>query len=245
MTRTRIALLCLCAASTPVSGQTEEATARKKLTPEAEIKALEAEYDASKVGHTKKHAQYLPHFEAFAKKHRGTNTGLTAELWILSGCWWSRQAGTMNDEAGVVAKRILEYYFHSDELGGLMDRAYVFSTDQKEQIFGHILKVTRFPQVKAAVHLALGKLHYKSKDEALQNAGISHLKLLQKEFPGIAYRSTTFGQMANALLAPHQPDVLAIGKPAPEIEGVGLDGKPLKLSDFRGKIVVLDFWGDW
>ena len=38
---------------------------------------------------------------------------------------------------------------------------------------------------------------------------------------------------------------LALGKPAPEIEGVDLDGKPLKLSDYKGKVVVLVFWGTW
>lgn len=32
---------------------------------------------------------------------------------------------------------------------------------------------------------------------------------------------------------------LSVGKPAPEIEGVDLDGRPMKLSDFRGKVVVL------
>jgi hypothetical protein len=38
---------------------------------------------------------------------------------------------------------------------------------------------------------------------------------------------------------------LAIGKVAPEIAGEDIDGKPLKLSDYRGKVVVLDFWGNW
>jgi cytochrome oxidase Cu insertion factor (SCO1/SenC/PrrC family) len=37
----------------------------------------------------------------------------------------------------------------------------------------------------------------------------------------------------------------AIGRPAPEIEGEDLDGKTFKLSDYRGKVVVLDFWGNW
>lgn len=37
----------------------------------------------------------------------------------------------------------------------------------------------------------------------------------------------------------------ATGRPAPEIIGKDLDGKPMKLSDFRGKVVMLDFWGDW
>jgi hypothetical protein len=38
---------------------------------------------------------------------------------------------------------------------------------------------------------------------------------------------------------------LGVGKPAPEIEGEDVDGKPMKLSDYRGKVVLLDFWGNW
>jgi len=38
---------------------------------------------------------------------------------------------------------------------------------------------------------------------------------------------------------------LAIGKVAPDIEGEDIDGAKLKLSDYRGKVVVLDFWGNW
>lgn len=36
-----------------------------------------------------------------------------------------------------------------------------------------------------------------------------------------------------------------IGSVAPDIEGVDTDGVRFKLSDYRGKVVVLDFWGDW
>ncbi len=38
---------------------------------------------------------------------------------------------------------------------------------------------------------------------------------------------------------------LAIGKVAPEIEGEDIDGVDFKLTDYRGKVVVLDFWGHW
>jgi hypothetical protein len=38
---------------------------------------------------------------------------------------------------------------------------------------------------------------------------------------------------------------LAIGKVAPDIEGADLDGVKFKLSDYRGKVVVVDFWGFW
>jgi peroxiredoxin len=36
-----------------------------------------------------------------------------------------------------------------------------------------------------------------------------------------------------------------VGQAAPEIEGEDLDSKKMKLSDFRGQVVVLDFWGHW
>ncbi len=38
---------------------------------------------------------------------------------------------------------------------------------------------------------------------------------------------------------------LQIGQEVPDIEGVDLDGEKFKLSDYRGKVVVLDFWGHW
>jgi hypothetical protein len=38
---------------------------------------------------------------------------------------------------------------------------------------------------------------------------------------------------------------LVVGKPAPEIEGEDIDGVPFKLSDYRGKVIFLDFWGNW
>jgi len=38
---------------------------------------------------------------------------------------------------------------------------------------------------------------------------------------------------------------LKVGGVAPEIEGEDLDGRPLKLSDHRGKVVVVVFWGSW
>jgi cytochrome oxidase Cu insertion factor (SCO1/SenC/PrrC family) len=38
---------------------------------------------------------------------------------------------------------------------------------------------------------------------------------------------------------------LNVGKVAPEIEAEDIDGVKFKLSDYRGKVIVLDFWGDW
>ncbi len=52
-------------------------------------------------------------------------------------------------------------------------------------------------------------------------------------------------KMLLAQQTPHDPEDLAIGKVAPDIEGTDLNGMPFKLSDYRGQVVLLDFWGDW
>jgi hypothetical protein len=38
---------------------------------------------------------------------------------------------------------------------------------------------------------------------------------------------------------------IEVGKAAPEVEGEDTDGKAFKLSDYKGKVVLLDFWGNW
>jgi cytochrome oxidase Cu insertion factor (SCO1/SenC/PrrC family) len=43
----------------------------------------------------------------------------------------------------------------------------------------------------------------------------------------------------------HSKADLEPGKLAPEIEGEDIDGQKFKLSEYRGKVVLLDFWGHW
>ena len=48
--------------------------------------------------------------------------------------------------------------------------------------------------------------------------------------------------------AKHEADViraLGVGNPAPPMEGVDLDGRPMTLADFRGKVVLVSFWATW
>jgi thiol-disulfide isomerase/thioredoxin len=36
-----------------------------------------------------------------------------------------------------------------------------------------------------------------------------------------------------------------VGKPGPAIEGTDIDGKPVRLADLKGKVVLIDFWASW
>lgn len=54
-----------------------------------------------------------------------------------------------------------------------------------------------------------------------------------------ARQSVYYTRITNTL---DQLEKCAVGSAAPEIEGVGPDGNPVRLSDFKGKYVLVDFW---
>ena len=62
-------------------------------------------------------------------------------------------------------------------------------------------------------------------------------------FGGLHLDRETVAQVAEAEL--FELGQLGVGREAPEIEGPDLQGRPMALSDFRGRVVVLEFWGDW
>jgi peroxiredoxin len=62
-------------------------------------------------------------------------------------------------------------------------------------------------------------------------------------FADLTYPGGTLGKAAeNDLFELHE---LAIGKLAPDIQGEDINAVSFKLSDYRGKVVVLFFWGNW
>ena len=71
----------------------------------------------------------------------------------------------------------------------------------------------------------------------------SLLEKVEKEFADISSGRGTLGKSAASEL--NEMRNLGVGKPSPEIAGEDIDGKSFKLSDYRGKVVVVDFWGDW
>jgi hypothetical protein len=64
-----------------------------------------------------------------------------------------------------------------------------------------------------------------------------------KDFADLKHYRGTIGEAAKREL--YEVQNLGIGKTAPEIAGEDIDGVKFKLTDYRGKVVVIDFWGDW
>ncbi|MHC4959133.1 MAG: TlpA family protein disulfide reductase [Planctomycetota bacterium] len=105
---------------------------------------------------------------------------------------------------------------------------------------GIIVEKSPHRDIRGFAMLCLAQV-YKPKDE---KKAIGLFEQVIKEYGDVNYFGrSTLGKKAEGEI--FEVKHLVVGKAAPEIEGEDIDGNPMKLSDFKGKIVFLDFWGDW
>jgi RNA polymerase sigma factor (sigma-70 family) len=87
----------------------------------------------------------------------------------------------------------------------------------------------------------------KSDPDVLEREATRWYTLVKEGYPGVLLPesdpSANLGELADRGLFALQH--LTLGKVAPDIAGEDLDVKPFKLSEYRGKVVVLIFCGNW
>lgn len=77
------------------------------------------------------------------------------------------------------------------------------------------------------------------------------IERLEKEMPGSSYAKdfrdvyNKFEEQSKAEANQPKAEDVSIGKPAPEIDLKNPDGKNIKLSSLKGKVVLIDFWASW
>jgi hypothetical protein len=223
--------------------------------PPGELAALQAraaEFSAAKVAGR---LTLLPDFEALAKKSWGTDEALTAQLWLLEQSYsqfsaaqykpssflgGKKRARLRTKRVEDLMKSLLGEYRESPRLAELPKIGHVFSIQQKSQYYGELIRESPHRAVQAACIFALSEMERFSKEPGAKERAVDHLRRLIEEYADVPWEDRTYRELAAARLEPPK-----IGEPAMEITGTSWDGTPMKLSDYRGKVVVLDFWGDW
>lgn len=217
-----------------------EPTAVASESAEQTLADLEARYEAAEGNYAARFAGVRADYEALANEHAGTEEALTALLFLLRNTWWERQDGTMHESAGALVERIMADHAESPRLVGIVERKYVLSKAQRAELFPRLLEESPHPVVQAEALLAIALAAPDAETKQ------SRLSELEERFGEVLRRELTpYAEYAAAHREPHGKAALAVGEVAPDIVGRDLDGKPLRLSDHRGKVVVLDFWGDW
>jgi AhpC/TSA family len=148
-------------------------------------------------------------------------------------------------------KILVADHVQNPKVGSLCARMVYDNSRESETFLREVLARNPGHEAKGQACLALGqRLKTKAEREASSRSATSLMKEAEtlldrvaKEFADIKLPRGTTGDVAKNVL--NELRHLGIGKTAPDVSGEDIDGKPLKLTDFRGKVVVLDFWGDW
>jgi peroxiredoxin len=104
-------------------------------------------------------------------------------------------------------------------------------------------KIKDFEKYTAAT--PIDKFVEEKDPDALDEASLALLERVVAEFGDVRMDGETsdLGTKASGELFARRG--LAVGEAVPEVEGTDHEGKTFKLSDFRGKVVVLTFSGNW
>lgn len=116
---------------------------------------------------------------------------------------------------------------------------------KNERLYADYMKTN--PEVAKQIERSFGKEYGEYLTKLDDDQAAKELETLYErmanDFADVSAGRGTMGETAEREL--YELRHLAIGKVAPEIEGEDIDGVEFKLSDYRGKVVVIDFWGNW
>lgn len=152
---------------------------------------------------------------------------------------WVINHDSFNSAGREAMKLIEQYHVDSDKLGSICAFLGMVGSEEDVKLLRSILEKNPNRDVQGQACLSLGRaLKNKSPADAER-----YLERTVEKYGDVKSGQSNLGDNAKGEL--FEVRNLGIGKPAPEIEGQDVDGKPLRLSEYRGKVVVLDFWGDW
>ena len=198
---------------------------------------------------------FSPRFLEFAEKHPNDPAACESVFWALrtSGAPWSKDRTFSKRAIEMLAKsfaikaeikpwlRELALYDDADA-NNLLREVMEHNPDRKIRARAcQALAEGREGAVKAAEILrtnAIARRTFESMaDKERAEVLIAKVDLNKEEAANL--RKTLREKFGDVI-----PD-LSIGKPSPDVQSKDIQGKPVKLSDLKGHVVVLDIWATW
>ncbi|HBJ83805.1 MAG TPA: hypothetical protein DDZ88_08050 [Verrucomicrobiales bacterium] len=120
-----------------------------------------------------------------------------------------------------------------------------------EPLLKAVIEKNTHREEKAAALYALGAIHFKNFDasadrvsgEASKNKALECFQQLNTDYAEVTIQGFKLADFTAKML--FEMTNLQVGCEAPEIEGKDAEGVSFKLSDYRGKHVIVIFWGGW
>lgn len=156
---------------------------------------------------------------------------------VENGLLWGIQQADKAQRTRII-DLLLTHYKDSPELEALVENLVRHKDDPTVEL-RKIIKLAGDEKVRQGASYSLAK-RMMSRPET-KAEGIAMMKQLGAS-PGINANPNLHAQLKRDLVIAEQ---LSIGCVAPDIVGTDQNDKEFKLSDYRGQVVLLDFWGIW
>lgn len=147
---------------------------------------------------------------------------------------------------------ITKYHVDNPEVGNVCLQLGMRGDPRAEKLIRAVVERSKSDDSRGLALLALGKLLSARADEQgvsdakrtkLRDEAKQALTTVSEKYADVDASGRNAGEWAKSIL--FEVEHLAIGLTVPDLAGQDLEGAEFKLSDYRGKVVFLDFWAHW
>jgi S1-C subfamily serine protease/peroxiredoxin len=148
---------------------------------------------------------------------------------------------------------LLKHHLPRRDIGRVAASVVAYSDEDSRAFCRAILEKSAHPQVKAEAGWAMAAINLVSMDtegtldlgkiQAARDDVEAMAKRMETEFAKVEIFDSVGKEAAVALRA--YLTSVRIGLPAAATKGVDMDGKLFQLSDYKGKVILLDFFANW
>jgi hypothetical protein len=205
------------------------------------------EREAAKAEFYKRTGGLAGRFLAIAEKHAKAPAAFEALILAVT-------FGQDGKEGAKAAELLVANHLEHEQLSQQLVQTASSPSPVAEKLFRSVLEKSTKKEVQGVAAFALAR-HLRSRsDEAAKQKNKAEADKLAAEaekfyvqvvekFADVKIDNTPLAEPAKGEL--YEFKFLTIGRTAPETQGEDSDGKKFKLGDYRGKVVVLDFWAGW
>jgi AhpC/TSA family len=219
--------------------QSEFAKAEKAAKTDAERKAAKAKH---------------PNMEVFAQRMLEIANGHPKDAAAYDALAWIVRVAPNSKAANPAINTLAKNHVSSDKIGGLCQNLGEIASPAADNLLRAILDKNPNNNARGLACFGLAqvlKRRYEDAQPAKKKANANALfkevvamyQRVQTEFADVKGPGRLLGAAAKA--ESFEFRFLVVGKTVPEVAGEDVDGNEFKLSDYRGKVVLLAFWGNW
>jgi len=199
------------------------------------MKKVRAEKDRAKA--MKLYREGRPDMAPFLKKILDLAKKDPKSASAAKGLAWGYGAFKAEDKS-VAGDLLMKHHLDNDVMGNIVSG----------------MARSRTPDIKAIQGIMMASNNEKVRQRAMATLASVYSRSGKKEDSIALYRQLTawpnITESNSKLLDYAKQKIfvvenLAVGKVAPDIVGTDEEDKEFKLSDYRGKVVMIDFWGIW